>query len=74
MNNGTLNAKFLNSVDQKMKNAILENIAKHYGISQQLALEEVTDELAENIMEYITGPNRAAFNLIYQRFIFRNSK
>ena len=52
-----------------MKNIILENIANHYGISPADAEEEITDEEAENIMDYITGTERPAFHVVYQKFI-----
>ena len=51
-----------------MKSIILSNIAKHYGIDCQKVEEELYDEEAENIMDYVTGNERAAISVIYQKF------
>lgn len=64
-------AAFLNAIDAKTKAAILENIAKHYGITSQEAYEEVTDEEAENLLEYVTCPERAATSILMQKHGFR---
>ena len=61
------NADFLNSTDKGTKTAILSNIAKHYGITNDEALEEVTGEGAEHLLDYVTGPERAAAHLIMKR-------
>jgi len=68
MKNSEITIAFLNWLDLKTKNEILLNIANHYGISTQEAFEEVTDEEAESIMDYITGPTRAAIHLFFKRF------
>jgi hypothetical protein len=68
MANGAINKSFLTSITPQMKAIILENIARHYGISQSQAFDEVTDEEAESIMDYVTGKDRAAVSAIYQKF------
>ena len=54
--NGQKNKKFLNSLSHKsgLKNLILTNIADHYRIDIIEAYEEVIDEDAEHILEYVT--------------------
>lgn len=66
MTNSQINIKFLASITVPMKEEILSNIANHYGISQADAEEEVIDVDAECIMDYITGPKRAAFAVVYR--------
>lgn len=61
------NEAFLNTIDSKTKNEILDSIAKHYGISSQEAYEEVIDDEAEHLLDYITGPMRAATSVLMQR-------
>ena len=73
MTNSQINKSFLASITANMKEEILSNIANHYGISQAEAEEEVLDVDAESIMDYITGPKRAAISVIYQGFT-RNLK
>jgi len=68
MAHGAINKKFLASITPQMKAIILENIARHYGISQSQAFDEVTDEEAESIMDYVTGTDRASISVIYQKF------
>ena len=51
-----------------MKSAIISNIAKHYGINIYEAELELYDDEAENMMDYVTGPERAAISVIYQKF------
>ena len=67
MTNSQINAKFLASTDAATQTAILANIAKHYGITKDEAYAEVTDEDAEHLLDYITGPARAATSLIMKR-------
>ncbi len=64
-------AEFFKVIDNKSKTAILENIANHYGISQEEALEEGTAEDAENLLDYVTGPERSATSVLMQKYGFR---
>ena len=68
MKNSAINQAFLASTTKEMKSAILSNIAKHYGINIYEAELELYDDEAENIMDYITGPERAVISIIYQKF------
>jgi hypothetical protein len=68
MKNATLTSLFLNSTDLKVKNEILTNIANHYGISIEQAYEEVTDEDAESLLDYLTGSIRSSVSVLIQRF------
>ncbi len=67
MNNGQITTKFLSETDAATKAAILENIAKHYGITSSEAFAEVTDEEAEHLLDYVTGPERTATSVLMQR-------
>ena len=67
MTNAQINAKFLSATDAATKAAILANIAKHYGISSAEAYEEVTDEEAEHLLDYVTGPERTAASILMKR-------
>lgn len=68
MSNSTLTIAFLNSTDSKTKNLILSNVAKHYGITNEQAYEELTDEDAESLLDYVTGPERSAVSVLVQKF------
>jgi antirestriction protein len=52
---GMINGKYLDSLSETSKNKILQNIANHYGISLSEAEEEVRDEDAEMLYEYIAN-------------------
>ena len=68
MNNGLVTNLFLGSIDKMTKKAILENIARNYGISTESAYIEVTHCDSENLLDYVTGPERAATSLMLKRF------
>lgn len=68
MTNSELTINFLNSLDSKTRNEILSNIANHYGITNEKAFEEVTDEEAESLLDYLTGQTRTATSVLIQRF------
>ena len=64
-NNGSNNATFLAAIGNEAKAVILDGIAKHYGISTQQAYEEVSDEYAEHLLDYMVEPHRTfAFSLM----------
>ena len=67
MNNAQITTKFFAATDAATKAAILSNIAKHYGITSAEAYEEVTDDEAEHLLDYVTGPERAATSLLMKR-------
>ena len=67
MAHGKTNASFFAATDAKTKAMILQNIAAHYGISADEAFDEVTDADAEHLLDYVTGPARAAASVIMQR-------
>lgn len=56
--NAAKNKTFLDTVAPETKRDILQNIAEHYGITPAQAYEEVTDEDAEHLLDYVTGPLR----------------
>lgn len=58
---------FFAATDAKTKTEILAAIANHYGISESEALEEVTDEEAESLLDYLTGYDRTATSLLMKR-------
>lgn len=64
MRHGEANAALLAAVDAKIKDAILANIANHYGIKPEQAMSEVTGEAAVSILDYVTGPMRAAVSML----------
>ena len=67
MNNAEINRAFLAATDAKTKTAILESIAKHYGISQQNAFDEVVDDGAGHLLDYLVEPTRSAVSVLMQR-------
>jgi hypothetical protein len=68
MTNGFMTVVFLESIDKKTKNEILKNISLNYGISVNAAYLEVTHDESENLLDYVTGPERLATSLMMKRF------
>ncbi len=67
MNNAQINTKFLEATDAATKAAILSNIATHYGTTSAEAYAEITDEEAEHLLDYVTGPERASVSVLMRR-------
>lgn len=67
MNYAETTAAFLGVIDSKTRAAILSNIAQHYGITSAEAYVEVTSCEAEPLLDYVTGPERAATSLLLRR-------
>lgn len=67
MSNAQKNAAFLAATDSQTKKVVLANIAAHYGINSADVLDEVTGEGAEHLLDYVTGPERAAVSLLMKR-------
>jgi hypothetical protein len=63
-----INISFLLNLDGKTINVITNNIANHYGITQEEVLDEVCDKEAHSIMDYITGDIRPAISLLFNKF------
>ncbi|ALN21805.1 hypothetical protein [Ectopseudomonas mendocina] len=61
------NAQFLSKIDSKAKALILESIAAHYGITPEEAYNEVADENAEHLLDYMVEPQRSATSVLMQR-------
>jgi hypothetical protein len=70
MNNSTINKLFLNGIDSKTRACILKNIANHYGISTEAALEEVLDPDAEHLLDYVTGPERNSVSVLMANKVY----
>jgi hypothetical protein len=65
---GKVNEAFVSTLDNRTFLTVISNIANHYGISEDEALEEVCDNEAENIMDYITGSVRQSVSLLFNQF------
>ena len=61
------NAHFLAAIDSASKDSIITSIAEHYGISSQEALDEVTTDGAEHLLDYMVEPHRSAASLVMLR-------
>jgi hypothetical protein len=59
--------KFLAAIPAATKALILNNIAGHYGITSAEAYDEVTDDEAESLLDYVTGAERTATSLLMKR-------
>ena len=68
LNNGKINKLFLLTLDQRLYNEIVGSMANHYGISINEAADELFDEEAENILEYLQGNIRSACNVLFQKW------
>lgn len=71
MNNGETTRTFLSIIDPETKRLILENIATHYGSTSDEAFAEVCDPEAEHLLDYVTGPTRAATSVLMQKYRLR---
>ena len=67
MTNAEKTQRFFAVTDAATKSDVLMNVASHYGISQESALEEVLDEEAMHLLDYVTGPTRGAVSVLMQR-------
>ena len=62
--NNTTTIKFLAAVDKETKKGILQSIAKHYGITEKEAFNEITHHEAEHLLDYLIGGTRLATSLL----------
>ena len=67
MTHATRTRLFFALTDSKTEQAILSNVASHYGISNKEAYAELVDPDAENLLDYVTGSLRAAVYVLMQR-------
>lgn len=69
MTNAEKTRKLLGTINRAGANMILDNIANHYGITRLDAFEEVTDEDAESLMDYMTGNERDTAALLMKTLV-----
>jgi hypothetical protein len=74
MRNQELNQEFLAHTDDATRREILESIARHYGISQKEAFNEIVGENAEHLLDYLVEPVRSATSVLMQRTVVRKMK
>lgn len=65
MLNSEINRKFLEAIGTSAATRILDTISKHYCVSSEQIREELTSEGAENILDYMTEPERSAAYALY---------
>lgn len=65
LTNQRINMNFLLVVDLDIGELVLKNIAANYGISVQEAFDEVIDEHAEHLLDYLTGSTRDTIVLLF---------
>lgn len=68
--NGERNRRLMQvlaNADRRIANQVVSNIAAHYGIPTQQVFDEIFDENAEDLMDYVTEPVRSAAFAILQR-------
>lgn len=61
------NAKFLAVIDSATRDEILAGIGKHYGLNAKAAYDEVANESAEHLLDYLVEPQRTAASALMQR-------
>ncbi len=67
MTNAQTNRAFLTTTDRATRADIIGTIAAHYGCTAEAALEEVTQDEAEHLLDYLTGSTRSAVHVLMQR-------
>jgi hypothetical protein len=65
---GVKNSIFMWALESSVFEAILENIAAHYGITKAEAFDEITHDEAENLLDYVTGKERVAVSVLAQKY------
>lgn len=70
MANSEINAQFLKAIGSIAASMVLNAIAEHYEVSADDIYKEVTGEGAEKILDYMTGPERSAAHVLYQKYGF----
>jgi hypothetical protein len=66
--NAAMNRAFFRATDAGTKRMVLGAIAKHYGTTPDAIWDEVTEDGAEDLLDYIpAGGVRAATHLLMQR-------
>jgi hypothetical protein len=65
--NNTINLQFFALTDAKTSDEILSAVASHYGITKAEALEEVSNDEAEHLLDYLTGAIRTATSILMRR-------
>ena len=63
----TTNTAFLSAITAEARNSILTAIATNYGIALNEALDEVTHDESEHLLDYLTGAARAAASVLMQK-------
>ena len=63
-------AQFFIKVGPQITQEILQNVAKHYGMTIAETRDEVTHKEAEHLLDYVTGPCRAATSVLMQKHGF----
>lgn len=58
MTTGAKNKAYLESLTEKQKATILYNVASNYLINTGMALEEITSDEAESLLDYLSGDLR----------------
>jgi hypothetical protein len=69
INNGKINESFLLSLDGKTYQMVVGNMANHYGISIDEATDELINNEAENILEYLRDGIRSATSVLFQKWV-----
>ena len=70
MTNSEINKNFLAVLNINTKTEILNAVATHYGITVNEAYDELVDDEAEHILDYLTGNVRSATSVLFQRHNF----
>lgn len=68
MTNSEITKAFLLNIDTKTANLIVDNIAGHYGITTDEVFDEIYDQEAESLMDYVTGEIRPVVSLFFNQF------
>lgn len=71
MNQGKKNSAFLAAIGIEAKSQILATIAERYRVTSAEIFEEVTDDEAEHLLDYMGGSERAAASVLMQKYGYR---
>ena len=67
MSNAQTTVRFFAATDANIITLVLSNIAKNYGITPAEALVAVTQDEAEHLLDYMTGPTRFVVSVLMEK-------
>lgn len=62
-----INVQFLSIIDAPTRKEVLLAVANRYGITKAEALEEISHDEAEHLLDYLTGAVRTSISILMRK-------